>query len=318
MKTIGFPISKKENEFRRALLPSEVKKISAPEQLLFERGYGDVIGYSDADYLACGAKIADRAEVLKSDIICDPKVGDAEYLEELDGQTIFGWIHAVQNRNITDKLIARKLTCYAWEDMYEGGRHVFWRNNELAGESAVMHAFQCYGQMPYETKVAVIGRGNTARGVIKILFMLGADVVQYDRKTEALLRKEIGEYDAIINCVLWDTTRTDHIINRADLKRMKKGALIIDVSCDRNGGIETSVPTTIADPVYTVDGIMHYVVDHTPSLFHKTFTINNSKTIFPYVEQFLQGKIESTLQNALIVENGVIIDNRIKSFQNRK
>ena len=318
MKTVGFPISKKENENRRALIPCDVSKIPEADMLCFEKGYGDVLGYDDDDYINAGARVVSREEVLKCDIICDPKAGDGEYLEKLHDQTLFGWIHAVQNRDITDKLIHGKLTVYAWEDMFEGGRHVFWRNNELAGEAAVMHAFRCYGRMPYETKVAVIGRGNTARGAIKILYMLGADVEQYDRKTEGLLRERLEEYDVVVNCVLWDVKRTDHIIYREDLKRMKRGALIIDVSCDRHGGIETSVPTSIADPVYMEDGIMHYAVDHTPSLFFKTFTENNSRIIAPYISQLINDDPDKTMTDALVIKNGQIVDERINIFQNRK
>lgn len=113
--------------------------------------------------------------------------------------------------------------------------------------------------------------------------MLGAKVMQYDRRTEELLRREIGQYDVILNCILWDVMRKDHVIYREDLKRMKRNSMIIDVSCDRNGGIETSVPTTIEEPTYVVDGVLHYVVDHTPSLFYKTFTYDNSKIICPYL-----------------------------------
>ena len=82
---------------------------------------------------------------------------------------------------------------------------------------------------------------------------MGADVTIYDRKTEKLFQKEMGDYDVIVNCVLWDTSRKDHIIYRNDLKRLKKGCLLIDVSCDRNGGIETSVPTTMNSPLYEID-----------------------------------------------------------------
>ena len=317
MKTVGFPISKKENENRRALIPSDIRRIAECNMLYFEKGYGDVLGYTDEDYVNAGANVLPREEVLKCDIICDPKVGDGEYLGRLDSQIIFGWIHAVQNREITDKLISRRLTAYAWEDMFNGGQHVFWHNNELAGEAAVMHAFRCYGRMPYETKVAVIGRGNTARGAIKILYMLGADVEQYDRRTEGLLRDRLDEYDVVVNCVLWDVKRTDHIIFREDLKRMKRGALIIDVSCDRNGGIETSVPTSIDDPVYMEEGVMHYAVDHTPSLFYKTFTENNSRIIAPYISMLINGTSDKTLSDALIVNNGAIVDERINIFQNR-
>ena len=317
MKTIGFPISHKENEHRRALLPSDIARISHPECLYFEDGYGEACGFTNEDYLSTGANIASRAEVLKKSVLCDPKIGDAEYLESLNKQTVFGWIHAVQNRDITDKLVNNSLTAYAWEDMFEGGRHVFWRNNELAGEAAVLHAFQCYGKMPYETKVAVIGRGNTARGAIKILNMLGADIMVYDRTTEKLLREEIGNYDAIINCVLWDVRRRDHIIYKEDLLKMKRDSIIVDVSCDRNGAIETSIPTTLDAPTYVVDKVLHYAVDHTPTIFHKTFTKNNSKILVNYINELIEENIGTVLSAAKIVENGTILDERINKFQNR-
>lgn len=318
MKTIGLPISNKENEKRRALVVDDIKKMCCADSIYIETGYGEVLGISDAEYEKVGCHICNRDTVLQQDIICDPKIGDAEYLSDLhESQTIFGWIHATQNRDITDKIVHSKLTAYAWEKMFDGGRHVFWRNNELAGEAAVIHAFQCFGIMPYETRVAVIGKGNSARGAIKVLNMLGADVMQYDRKTEALLRREMHLYDVIVNCVLWDVTRKDHIISKEDLKYMKPGTMIIDVSCDRNGGIETSIPTTIAEPTYTVDGILHYVVDHTPALFYKTFTFNNSNIIYPYLELLAAGESNQILQDALIIEKGSIIDREIIDFQNR-
>lgn len=317
MKTAGFPISRKEHENRRAMVPQDVAKLSHPEALYFETGYGDVLGLTDDDYRRVGASVVSREEVLEKDIICDPKVGDAEYLSLLHRQTIFGWVHAVQNRDITDKIVSGQLTAYAWENMFEKGRHIFWRNNELAGEAAIMHAFRCYGRMPYETTVAVIGRGNTARGAMRVLNMLGADVRQYDRKTETLLRDELGMYDVIVNCVLWDTSRTDHIINRDDLKRMKRNSMIVDVSCDRRGGIETSVPTTIEEPTYIADGVLHYAVDHTPALFYKTFTIENSRTIAPFVDMLVNDACDDVLSAALIIKNGHILDERINRFQNR-
>ena len=317
MKTVGFPISRKENEYRRAIVLVHLKNIEHPELLYFEKGYGEVLGIEDSEYEACGSHIASHDEVLLKDIICDPKIGDADYLEELDHQTIFGWIHATQNLDITDKLLASGLTAFAWEKMFQKGRHVFWRNNELAGEAAVMHAFQCYARMPYETKVAVIGRGNIARGAIKVLNMLGADVRQYDRRTEELLRDELGQYDVVVNCVLWDVMRKDHIIYRDDLKRMKRNSMIIDVSCDRNGGIETSIPTTIKEPTYIVDGVLHYVVDHTPALFHKTFTWNNSEVVWSYINELQNESYGDILSDSLIVENGKIIDKEIIKFQNR-
>lgn len=318
MRTVGFPISRKENEQRRVLAPEHLKAIRNTDMLYFEKGYGEVLGYSDEMYLEHGVHMASREEVLAKDIICDAKIGDADYLDQLHpGQTIFGWVHAVQNRSITDVIIDHQVTAFAWEDMFDGGRHCFWHNNEMAGEAAIMHAFQCYGEMPYNTKVAVIGRGNVARGAMRILTCLGADITVYDRHTEKLLRRELDQYHVVVNAVLWDTSRTDHLIYREDLKRMKPGSLIIDISCDRNGGIETSIPTTIEAPVYTVDGVMHYVVDHTPSLFFKTATKGISTQVSKYLDELIEGKPGEVLSRAEIIREGVILDQRINEFQGR-
>lgn len=318
MKTIGFPICHKENENRRAIIPEHISNMEYSENLYFEKGYGKVLGIEDEEYMKCGCNICSREECLSKDIICDPKIGDAEYLKTLnEGQVVFGWVHATQNKQIADILIKCKLTAYAWENMYYNSRHVFWRNNELAGEAAVLHAFQCYAKMPYETKVAVIGNGNTARGVIKILNMLGAEVMQYTKKTEKLIKAEIKNYDVIVNCVLWDIFRKDHIIYKEDLLRMKKDAMIIDVSCDKNGAVESSSPTTIESPTYLTNGVLHYVVDHTPAIFYKTFSRNNSELIYPYLDELVQDIPGQVLKQALIFKNGEIVDQNIRIYQGR-
>lgn len=318
IKSIGFPITDKENERRRAILPADLALVEGEGEFVVQAGYGADLGAPDADYAAAGARIGSLEDALACDLVVDPKVGDAGYLGSLpEGATVFGWVHATQNRGITDALLAAGATAFAWEKMYDRGRHVFWRNNELAGEAAVMHAFQCLGMMPYEARVAVVGRGNTARGAMRALSMLGADVRCYDRRTEGLLRDELGEYDAVVNCVLWDLSRGDHIISRADLAKMRPGSMIVDVSCDRGGGVETSVPTTIEEPTYVVDGVLHYAVDHTPALYYKTFTRDNSRIMRRYLGEFLSGEYSEALLGSLIIDEGRIVDAEISSFQNR-
>jgi N5-(carboxyethyl)ornithine synthase len=147
--------------------------------------------------------------------------------------------------------------------------------------------------------------------------MLGASIVQYDRTTESLLRAELHKYDVIVNCVLWDVKRSDHIIANDDLKKMKNGSMIIDVSCDKNGGIETSIPTSIEDPIYVVDGIVHYAVDHTPALFYKTFSAENSKIVAPYINDLICKNENNILKSATIIDSGNIIDKKIIEHQNR-
>ena len=205
----------------------------------------------------------------------------------------------------------------AWEDMYESGRHIFWRNNEIAGEAAILHAYISHGLFPYNTKAAILGRGNIAQGAMKILNYMGADVTIYNRSTEKLFQKELSNYDVIVNAILWDTSRKDHIIYRDDLKRMKRGALIIDISCDKNGGVESSIPTSIENPLYVVDGITHYVVDHTPSIFWKNASESLSHEFVRFIDYLIEDKPTETLMNARNFKDGKVCDERINLFQNR-
>lgn len=317
MNTISFMKSTKHNEKRRALIPKDIRRINNKALVYVESGYGDVLGYTDHEYKLAGVNVMTKEIALKQDIICDPKIGDADYLGKLKNQMLFGYIHAVQNKEVTDLIVKNKLSAVAWEDMNEGGRHLFWRNNELAGEAAIMHAFTLYGKLPYECKVAVIGRGNTSRGAYRILAALGADTKVYTRKMEALLRKEISTFDVIVSCVGWDTSRKDYILYNTDLSKMKRQAMIVDVSCDHNGAIESCRPTTLDQPVYFTGGVLHYAVDHTPSIVYKTGSKVFSDVAVNYIDLLIEDKLEEnkTLQDALIVHKGKIIDQRIAVHQ---
>lgn len=318
MRTVGFIKSEKENEKRLAITYDDIKKVTYKERLFFEKGYYKDFNVKDEEIIKLGANVVSREEILKKDIVVDPKAGDGEYINELnEGTIVFGWIHAVQNKDITDKFISNKLTAIAWEDMYEGGRHSFWRNNELAGEAAIFHAYSLYGKLPYDTKVALLGRGNIARGALTTLVSLGARVDVYDRRMESLLRKSLYKYDVIVNGILWDTNRRDHIIYREDLKKMKNDSMIIDISCDRSGGIETSIPTTLENPYYYIDDVLHYVVDHTPSILFKSATKSISTEVIKYLDDLICDNKNIILESATGIENGIIKDNRINNFQNR-
>ena len=319
MKTIGFLINKKENEKRRALIPDDLENIRNVSYLYFENGYGEILGYPDEDYHKMGANIVDREIIYKQDIICN--IHAPEPVEQTlfyKGKIFFGFIDAVQGRKITDFLINMEMTVITWGKMLENGRPVLWRNNEIAGEAGVFHAFSYYGRLPYECSVAVIGKGNAGSAAIKLLEKMGADVTVYNRKTVLLLRNELGRYDVIVNTVLWDVFRKDRLIYREDLKKMKKGALIIDISSNKELEIETSHPTTIDNPVYSVDGILHYVVDHTPTIFWKTATESISREIIKYIDDLVEENYNETLENATIIKDGKILDEEIIKFQKRQ
>jgi N5-(carboxyethyl)ornithine synthase len=320
MKTIGFAISSKEHECRRALLPSDVAGLGRPGQLLFEAGYGEALGLADDDYRQAGARIASREEVFSQPIVCNPKPLQSDELELLGkGCTVFGWIHAVQNRPIVDYLLAGQHTAVAWEDMFDRGRHVFWRNNEIAGEAGVWHALLQWGRTADGCNVAVIGRGNVARGAVRALDRLGATVTVFSAQMEPYFREVFGDFDVIVNAVLWDVFRTDKFLWREDLQRMRPGSMIVDLSCDEGLEIETSRGTTIEEPVYFEQGIAHYAVDHTPALVWKTATEAISTALAPYIDPMIdeQSLHHAVLGPATIIRDGIIADERIVRFQGR-
>lgn len=317
-RSIGFLIPRKENEKRRAILPTDIAKMRHPESIFVEDGYGEVLGIQNEEYEKRGACVEPYAEVFKHNVVCNPKNPiPEEYPFFTNGQTLFGWIHAVQGCKITDWLLNTKMTAIAWEEMFDEGLHIFWRNNEIAGYAAVMHGFLIFGRDPRECSVAVVGRGNIARGALTILAQLGAKVTVYDRLTVHRLRQEIGSYDVVVNAVLWDVFRNDHIIYREDLKLMKPGSMIIDISCDDGMGIETSHATTIESPTYILDGILHYAVDHTPALLYKTASESISAAVGPFLDDIIEGNCNPILEKATIIKQGTIIDERISRFQGR-
>ena len=133
--------------------------------------------------------------------------------------------------------------------------------------------------------------------------------------------EKMFDYDVLVNCVMWDTSRTDRIIYKEDLKKMKPGTLIIDVSCDPYLEIETSHPTTIDDPVYTIDGVIHYAVDNTPAMYPITVTMFLSKGIAKYVDILIESEIADypeNLKKATQIVDGHILDDRITEFRNRR
>jgi len=319
MRKIGYLISHKNNERRRALLPCDLADVEHRAHLVVESGYGEALGFSDMDYRVADVSVAERKAVLGCDVLVDVKLGDADYLHEIaHGKTLVGWAHIVQKTDFAKAVADGKHTVIAWENLVEKGRYIFYRNRELAGETAILHAFTHYGRMPCDCRVAIVGNGKTARGAYRVLCGLGATVDVFPRKLEALFREQMTQYDVLVNCVMWDTRRTDRLIYRSDLKRLKRGCMIVDVSCDPNLEIETSRPTTFDDPVYTVDGVLHYAVDNTPAMAYKTVSEILSRAFAPYIGDLVTGRCRPNLEAAVAARNGVLCDPAVFAFRSRQ
>ncbi|MDD4310855.1 MAG: N(5)-(carboxyethyl)ornithine synthase [Eubacteriales bacterium] len=318
MKTIGYVISHKNHEQRRALIPKDAEQIQHRSMIVVEHNYGDALGYSDDDYLRAGVSVAPRKQVLSCDALVDVKLGDSDFMSQLTPRkTLIGWSHILQKPDFTDAAIAGQHSVLAWENIMENGRYLFYRNRELAGETAILHAFCYYGRMPYDCSVAIIGNGMTAHGAFRILIGLGARVDIYTRKMESLFRENMTQYDVIVNCVRWDTCRDDRLIYRSDLRRMKQGSMIIDVSCDACLEIETSRATTFDDPVYSVDGVLHYSVDNTPAMAYRTVSEVISRSFSPYIDAIVTNKPVTALEQAYVIRGGMLLDEECIAFRSR-
>lgn len=318
MKRMGFLISRKNNEKRRALIPKDLYKITHVNQLCFEKGYGESLGISDDEYIKEGACVLPREEILNCEILVDVKLGDGDYIDKiLPGKLLIGWAHAVQGLDFTTAALSGSHTVLAWEEIFEKGRYLFYKNREIAGEAAMIQSFRFCGKMPYDTKVAIIGNGQTARGALRVLYALGAKVDVYDRRLESLFKQKMFEYDVVVNCVLWDTNRKDRLIYKEDLRKFSPGTMIVDVSCNHGLEIETTHPTTIDDPVYIVDGVIHYAVDNTPAMFPLTVTNHLSEKFSEFVDQIINNEFSEEIQKAIVIDNGKIIDPDIAAYRKK-
>lgn len=314
----------KNNEYRVSAVPSSVSEMVNRGHKVFvehEAGFGS--GYTDEEYREAGAEITDADTIWKqSEMIYKVKeILPQEYKYLREGLIIFTYIHSNAHLEMTMELLKSKVIGIAYEDVEDkdGRFPLLSPMSELAGKGGFLAALH-YGQSVNKGKgilfnrisgvdtpvVTIIGGcGNSGLGAAEIAASLGNKVIILDVNKEVMdevklklpsnveflysnrsnLLKCLKETDVLMNCILWNKTRKDHLVNKEDLKLMKKGSMIIDVACDDNGAIETCHSTTHDDPIYYEESIMHYCVDNIPSAFARTASIGLSNATLPYALQ---------------------------------
>lgn len=352
---IGIPREIKPQEGRVALLPTQVKElVSLGHTVLVERDAGILSEAAPEDYAAAGAELADHgADVYRqAELIVKVKeILAAEYAYLRAAHTLFTNLHAAANRQQVDRLLEAKLIAIAAEDTHELGSP----NSALAGEVGALegarlvlspHGGSGRHFMPHfgatAAKALVIGLGGVGRGALRTLLGLGMGVIGLDVNARTgrdaqlqwcrsdfiadhidALAVYLSEADLLLNCVLWDKSRTDHLISRRMLKDMKRGAVIVDIACDPAGAIETSRPTTWQDPVYEVDGIRHFCVDNIPAAVPVTASAGYAAAILPCVKLIAEhGPLEACRRNpwlarGLTVVGGVLTHTETARVQKR-
>ena len=319
---IGVPREIKKNEYRVSITPPAVDAlVSKGHQIIIETQAGVGSGISNEDYTSAGAILAPDAKTVyqKGEMILKVKELFPEEFDFLkEGQIIFTYIHSANNPEETQVLLDKKVIAIAYEDIEtdDGRFPLLTPMSEIAGEvgliMGVYHMFTTTGGSGIlvggavgsePANVAIFGAGNVGLGAARYAIGLGAYVTLLDIDLERLrdirqkmlpqiktvylneynVRQMLPKIDLLINAVKWPPQSDQHIVTREMLGFMKKKALIVDISCDPAGAIETCVPTSHDQPTYVVNGIQHYCVDNLPSAVARTASDALSNTSLPYV-----------------------------------
>ncbi len=319
---IGCPKEIKPQEFRVGLTPNAAREaVAHGHSVTVETTAGEGAGFPDADYIAAGAAVAGTAaEIFASaDMIVkvkEPQAGERKMLRE--GQILFTYLHLAPDPDQTHDLIASGATCIAYETVTDdrGGLPLLAPMSEVAGRLAPQVGAWTLqkanggrgvlmGGVPGvgPAKVVVIGGGVVGTHAAKIAAGMGADVTVLDRSLNRLRYLDdvfggqfktsyasagntaelAAEADMVVGAVLIPGAAAPKLISRAQLSEMKPGAALVDVAIDQGGCFETSKATTHQDPIYDVDGIMHYCVANMPGAVARTSTIALGNATMPYM-----------------------------------
>ncbi|MDA8169548.1 MAG: alanine dehydrogenase [Nitrospiraceae bacterium] len=348
---IGIPREIKKEEYRVGLTPQAAAGLKKDgHAILVESGAGLGSGFSDDEYLLADADIVDRGTVFsRADLIVKVKEPVREEYDCLGHrQALFCFLHLAPNPELTGILLEKNISAFAFETLSDGtGLPLLSPMSEIAGRMAPLMAAY-YLQRPAggrgvfppgiagvdPAKCVILGAGVAGTSAARMAYAIGMETLVLNvgmdrlRKIDGMfsgrvrtmllnditLRDAITGADAVICCILVPGGRTPILITRQMLGTMKKGAVIVDISVDQGGAVETTRPTTHAEPVYSVDGIIHYAVSNMPGAYPRTATLALSNATLPYIKALAadgaEGAVEKNqaLRTALNVYRGKVVN----------
>jgi alanine dehydrogenase len=319
---IGCPKETKTREFRVGLMPSAARELVARgHRLIVEAGAGAGAGFPDADYRGAGAEVVAGAEEVfeRAELIVKVKEPQAAERKRLRaGQVLFTYLHLAPDPEQTRDLLESGVTAIAYETVTDraGGLPLLAPMSEVAGKLAPQvgaWALQkanggrgvLMGGVPgvERADVVVIGGGVVGTHAARVAAGMGADVTVLDMSLPRMryvddafgglfrtryasagaTEAAVTNADMVIGAVLIPGAAAPKLVRRAQLAEMRPGAVLVDVAIDQGGCFETSRPTTHVDPIYEVDGIMHYCVANMPGAVPRTATIALGNATLPFI-----------------------------------
>ena len=333
---IGVPKEVKPQENRIGLTPESVKILTSNgHEVLIENNGGFEAGFENQHYISNGAKIIKKAEDIfnDSDIIVkvkEPQANEVKMIRE--DQIIFTYLHLAAAKELTEGLINSKSVCIAYETVTDnkGRLPLLAPMSAVAGRMSVQAGAHCLeknqkgrglllGGAPgvEPGKVVILGGGVVGENAAIIATGMKAKVHVVDKSENRLkelsrifgdkiipnlsdktdLEKLVSDCDLLVGGVLIPGAEAPKLITKKMLKKMKRGSVIVDVAIDQGGCVETSKPTTFAEPTFIVDDIVHYCVANMPGGVPRTSTLALNKVTLPFLNKLAKDGYHKALKD---------------------
>ncbi|MGZ8365809.1 MAG: alanine dehydrogenase [Nitrospira sp.] len=353
---IGVPKEIKDHEYRVSLTPEGAATLrQSGHEVWLESSAGQGSGFSDSEYRKAGASVARSKEEVftRADLIVkvkEPLLSECHLFRP--GQVLFTYLHLASLVGVTKELLSSKVTAIAYEttESKDGSLPMLKPMSEIAGRMSVQIGAQylekihggrgvLLGGVPgvEPGKVIVLGAGIVGSSAIRIAVGMGAQVTVINLDVERLrhlddqyqgriitraassttIEEAVRSADLVIGAVLIPGAKAPTLVSRSLVSRMKPGSVIVDVSVDQGGCVETTKPTTHSEPVYVVDGVVHYCVANMPGIVPRTSTYALTNATLPYVLRLASDGVDRAihadpglakgvnLQDGKIVHRGV-------------
>ena len=319
---IGVPKEVKSHEYRVGLVPGSVRElVHHGHKVVVETGAGAGIGFDDGAYEAAGAEILMRGADVFAAAEMIVKVKEPQPDEVLalrEDQVLFTYLHLAADRKLTEALLRSGAVGIAYETVSDrqGGLPLLAPMSEVAGRMSVQVGAHCLekeqgglgillGGVPgvAAAKVVILGGGVSGTNAARMAMGLEAHVTVIDRSLPRLyeldmqfgsqlhtlfstvenIEREVASADLLIGAVLVPGAAAPKLVSRQLVRQMKPGSVIVDISIDQGGCIETSRPTTHADPTYIDEGVVHYCVTNMPGAVARTSAVALNNATLPFV-----------------------------------
>jgi len=307
---VGIPREVKEGERRVGLGPAAARRLVLDgHEVRVEGGAGHGVGLDDRAYAQAGARIVDREDAWAAELVVKVKELQEAELERLPrGVTLFGFQHLPGEPQRTRALAAREATAIAFEMVRErGGFPLLAPMSAIAGRMAIDVAREHLGRMP--RRVLVLGAGHAGRAAAEAATHAGAEVVVLRSATATRERVEAEALaaDLVVGAVFVPASPTPRLLPRSLVRRMRAGAMIVDISIDAGGVAETSRPTTHADPTYVEEGVIHYAVANMPAARPAEAAAALWEAALPFVERMARKGIAAAVRDNEALRAGVLV-----------